>query len=72
MLFKLHGVMTNFNSNSKNTQVSLADLIILGGTAAVEKAATDAGLNITVPFTPGRVDATQDQTDETLFAFRKC
>ncbi|KAM3505038.1 hypothetical protein MY10362_003181 [Beauveria mimosiformis] len=64
----LQGVMKEFNSNNKNKQVSLADLIVLGGTAAVEKAATGAGLNIAVPFTPGRVDATQDQTDETAFA----
>lgn len=63
--------MEKFNSNNKNKQVSLADLIVLGGTAAVEKAATDAGLNVTVPFTPGRVDATQNQTDEKSFSFRK-
>ncbi|KAJ4157963.1 uncharacterized protein LMH87_008512 [Akanthomyces muscarius] len=65
----LQGVMEKFNSNNKNKQVSLADLIVLGGTAAVEKAATDAGFNVTVPFTPGRVDATQNQTDEKSFSF---
>jgi catalase-peroxidase len=50
--------------------VSLADLIVLGGVAAIEKAAKAAGLTLTVPFTPGRVDATQDQTDASTFAFR--
>ncbi|MDT7572702.1 MAG: catalase-peroxidase [Actinomycetota bacterium] len=48
-------------------QVSLADLIVLGGCAAVEKAANDAGFDITVPFTPGRTDATQEQTDVSTF-----
>lgn len=68
---QLQGVMKKFNSSNKNKQVSLADLIVLGGTTAIEKAATDAGLNVTVPFTPGRVDATQNQTDEKSFSFRK-
>ena len=49
-------------------KVSLADLIVLGGCAAVEKAAKDAGHNVTVPFTPGRMDATQEQTDVESFA----
>jgi catalase-peroxidase len=49
-------------------KVSLADLIVLGGCAAVEKAAKDAGLDVTVPFTPGRGDASQDQTDVESFA----
>jgi catalase-peroxidase len=49
-------------------KVSLADLIVLGGVAAVEKAAKDAGINVKVPFTPGRADATQDQTDVESFA----
>ena len=44
-------------------QISLADMIVLGGSAAVEKAATDAGVTVSVPFTPGRTDATQEQTD---------
>ncbi|WP_276357616.1 catalase/peroxidase HPI [Cohnella caldifontis] len=48
--------------------VSLADLIVLGGSAAVEKAARDAGFDVTVPFTPGRGDATQEQTDAESFA----
>lgn len=49
-------------------KVSLADLIVLGGSAAVEKAARDAGFDVTVPFTPGRGDATQEQTDVESFA----
>jgi catalase-peroxidase len=48
--------------------VSLADLIILGGCAGIEQAAKNAGENVNVPFTPGRTDATQDQTDEASFA----
>ncbi|CAN5161475.1 catalase/peroxidase HPI [soil metagenome] len=49
-------------------KVSLADLIVLGGSAAIEKAAKDAGVNVTVPFAPGRADATQEQTDAASFA----
>jgi catalase-peroxidase len=49
-------------------KVSLADLIVLGGSAAIEKAAKDAGLTVTVPFTPGRMDASQQQTDDASFA----
>ncbi|TQK63955.1 catalase-peroxidase [Brevibacillus sp. AG162] len=49
-------------------KVSMADLIVLGGSAAVEKAAQDAGFDVTVPFAPGRGDATQEQTDEESFA----
>jgi catalase-peroxidase len=49
-------------------KVSLADLIVLGGSAAIEKAAKDAGLTVTVPFTPGRMDASQEQTDVPSFA----
>ncbi|WP_201004269.1 catalase/peroxidase HPI [Paenibacillus glycanilyticus] len=49
-------------------KVSIADLIVLGGSAAVEKAAQEAGFNVTVPFSPGRGDATQEQTDEESFA----
>src|ERR1700726_2511434 len=49
-------------------KVSLADLIVLGGSAAIEKAAKDAGLTVTVPFTPGRTDASQEQTDAASFA----
>ncbi|MDX6197556.1 MAG: catalase-peroxidase [Actinomycetota bacterium] len=53
---------------SAGLNVSLADLIVLGGCAAVEKAANDAGFDVTVPFTPGRTDATQEQTDVESFA----
>ncbi|WP_405868633.1 catalase/peroxidase HPI [Streptomyces sp. NBC_00005] len=62
----LEGVQSEFNSGAK--KVSLADLIVLGGAAAVEKAAKDAGVAVEVPFTPGRVDATQEQTDAESFA----
>ncbi|KJY17370.1 MULTISPECIES: catalase/peroxidase HPI [Streptomyces] len=62
----LEGVRSQFNSGAK--QVSLADLIVLGGVAAVEKAARDAGHDIAVPFTPGRVDATEEHTDAESFA----
>ncbi|CRK30945.1 hypothetical protein BN1723_003697 [Verticillium longisporum] len=65
VLTALKGVQSRFNRNGKS--VSLADLIVLGGTAAVEKAARDAGFIIVVPFAPGRVDATQEQTDVTSF-----
>jgi catalase-peroxidase len=53
--------------NNGNRQVSLADLIVLGGNAAVEKAAAAAGHKVSVPFTVGRVDATQDNTDISTF-----
>lgn len=49
--------------------ISMADLIVLGGSAAIEKAASDAGHKVSVPFTPGRVDATQDMTDAASFAY---
>jgi len=52
-------------------QVSLADLIVLGGCAAVEQAAKDAGFDVQVPFAPGRTDATQEQTDVEAFAVRE-
>ena len=54
---------------ASNTGVSFADLVVLGGVAAVEKAAKDAGVDITVPFTPGRGDATQEMTDVESFAY---
>lgn len=56
-------IQKEFNAKSGAKKVSIADLIVLGGTAAVEKAAKDAGFNLEVPFTPGRMDATQEQTD---------
>ena len=65
----LEGVRESFNSSaSGGKQVSLADLIVLGGCAAVEKAAKDAGHPVEVPFTPGRTDATEEQTDAESFA----
>jgi catalase-peroxidase len=69
VLEKLEGIQKEFNdSQDENRKVSLADLIVLGGSAAIEKAAKDAGHDITVPFTPGRVDASADQTDVESFA----
>jgi catalase-peroxidase len=66
VLSTLEGIQAKFNESGKT--VSLADLIVLGGCAAVEQAARDAGLDIEVPFTPGRVDASQEQTDVESFA----
>lgn len=63
----LEGVQADFNAGAAK-KVSLADLIVLGGTAAVEKAAKDAGFDVEVPFTPGRVDATDEHTDAESFA----
>jgi catalase-peroxidase len=63
----LEGVRADFNAQG-GAQISLADLIVLGGAAAVEKAAKDAGVEVTVPFVPGRADATQEQTDVDSFA----
>lgn len=56
------------NTQSENKKVSLADLIVLGGCAGIEKAAKNAGHNIVVPFSPGRTDALKEQTDEAAFA----
>ncbi|MEO1236405.1 MAG: catalase/peroxidase HPI [Planctomycetota bacterium] len=68
-LDKLEAIQQEFNDNaSGGKKVSLADLIVLGGCAAVEKAAKDAGHDVTVPFTPGRTDATDEQTDVDSFA----
>ncbi|MFD4370335.1 catalase/peroxidase HPI [Streptomyces sp. NPDC058486] len=63
----LEGVQESFNAEG-GKQVSLADLVVLAGSAAVEKAAKDAGQAVEVPFTPGRVDASQEQTDIESFA----
>lgn len=69
VLRTLEGIRDSFNSaQSGGRQVSLADLIVLAGGAAVEQAAKDAGIDIEVPFTPGRVDASQEQTDVESFA----
>jgi len=68
VLESLEGVQKAFNdSRSGGKKISLADLIVLGGCAAIEQAAKNAGHNVTVPFTPGRTDATQEQTDVTAF-----
>jgi catalase-peroxidase len=63
VLAKLEEIQNGFDK-----KISLADLIVLGGSAAIEKAAKDAGINVTVPFTPGRTDASQEQTDVASFA----
>lgn len=63
VLQKLEAIQKDFGK-----KVSLADLIVLGGSAAIEKAARDAGIDVKVPFTPGRTDASQDQTDVESFA----
>lgn len=59
---KLEEIQKEFNTPTSSKKISLADLIVLAGAAAIEKAAFDAGFEITVPFTPGRTDATQEQT----------
>ena len=69
VLQKLEAIQKEFNaSQSGGRKVSLADLIVLAGCAAIEKAAKDAGHDVKVPFTPGRVDASQEQTDVASFA----
>ena len=68
VLGQLESIQKAFNAKSGKRQVSLADLIVLGGSAAIEKAAKDAGVTVTVPFTAGRVDATAEQTDAVSFA----
>ncbi|HTD98143.1 MAG TPA: catalase/peroxidase HPI [Mucilaginibacter sp.] len=67
VLNALEGIQAAFNNTGK--KVSIADLIVLAGCAAVEKAAKDAGQNITVPFSPGRMDASQEQTDVESFGY---
>jgi catalase-peroxidase len=64
----LEAIQRDFNAQSGPAKVSLADLIVLGGCAAVEQAAKSAGHDITVPFAPGRTDASQEQTDVESFA----
>ena len=69
---KLRGVLSDFNGRQgSGSKISLADLIVLGGCAAVEKAARDAGVDAVVPFTPGRVDTTQQLTDVEMFEWLK-
>ena len=68
VLTKLEGIQKDFNgSASGGKKVSLADLIVLGGDAAIEKAAKDAGTDVNIPFVPGRMDASQEQTDVESF-----
>jgi catalase-peroxidase len=70
VLQTLESIQEEFNNTqSGGKQVSLADLIVLGGCAAIEQAAKNAGHQITVPFTPGRADATQDQTEVDSFGY---
>src|SRR6185295_5616066 len=66
VLSKLAAIQKEFNAGAK--KVSLADLIVLGGNGAIEKAAMAAGQDVKVPFSPGRTDATQEQTDAASFA----
>jgi len=69
VLAKLEAIQSAFNgSASGGKKISLADLIVLAGAAAVEKAAKDGGVDVKVPFTPGRMDASQEQTDVASFA----
>jgi catalase-peroxidase len=68
VLRKLEAIQNAFNASAKGKKVSLADLIVLGGSAAVEKAAKAGGIDVKVPFMPGRTDASQDQTDVESFA----
>jgi len=67
VLAVLEKIQIDFNAKSGNKKVSLADLIVLAGNAGVEKAAANAGYTVEVPFTPGRMDATQEQTDIASF-----
>jgi catalase-peroxidase len=69
VLKTLEGIQAAFNAaQSDGKKISLADLIVLGGCAGIEQAAKNAGYAVTVPFTPGRMDASQEQTDVTSFA----
>ncbi len=70
VLDKLEEIRTGFNdAQSGDKQISLADMIVLAGSAAIEKAAKDAGHDVTVPFTPGRADASLEETEVDSFAF---
>jgi len=68
VLAKLEGIQKDFNSGSGKKKVSLADLIVLGGDVAIEEAAKKAGQDVKIPFSPGRTDASQEQTDAHSFA----
>ena len=67
VLAKLEAIQADFNASQSGKKISLADLIVLGGSAGIEAAAKKAGHDIKVPFTPGRMDATQEQTDVESF-----
>ena len=68
VLEKLEAIQKEFNSSHlAEKKISLADLIVLGGDAAIEKAAKNAGHEVKIPFTPGRMDASQEQTDVESF-----
>ncbi len=69
VLDKLEAIQNDFNATSGSKKVSLADIIVLAGNVGVETAAKNAGVDISVPFAKGRVDATQEQTDVELFSF---
>jgi len=72
VLSKLEAIRADFNrAQSDGSKISLADLIVLGGAAAIEQAATKVGVDIDVPFTPGRTDASQEMTDVTSFDLLK-
>ncbi len=68
VLTSLDKIQADFNAKSKDKKVSIADLIVLAGNVGVEQAAKNAGYNVQVPFTPGRMDASQEQTDVNSFA----
>ncbi|MEY3027903.1 MAG: hypothetical protein RLZZ238_2800 [Planctomycetota bacterium] len=69
VLGALEKIRAEFNASGGRKQISLADLIVLGGCAGIEKAAKDAGVAVTVPFTPGRTDATAEHTDADSFKY---
>jgi catalase-peroxidase len=69
VLAALEKIQKEFNNQSKETKVSMADLIVLAGNVGVEQAAKNAGHTVSIPFSPGRMDATQDQTDVKSFAY---
>jgi catalase-peroxidase len=69
VLGKLEKVQSDFHSGSGSKKISMADLIVLGGSAAIEEAAKKAGFSVSVPFSPGRVDASDSQTDVESFLF---
>ncbi|WP_311196798.1 peroxidase family protein, partial [Pseudomonas moraviensis] len=65
----LESIQSEFNGGGAGKKVSLADLIVLAGNAGIEQAAKNAGHSVSVPFNPGRTDASQEQTDVDSFGF---